>query len=256
MTSRALLFDVGNTRLKWGVFDGDQLSRTGSVRHEALKESGFSQLNARLPRDVDHLLVCNVAGPGFAARLSSFVGIHCGAEMHFAKSERNAFGITNAYRQPRRLGVDRWVAMIGARAESKSALCVVDAGTALTIDALDGSGQHLGGQIIPGLRLMARALQTETSDIGAPAKSASNTAAGMGLFADNTRQAVQTGALTAVCGAIERAVRIMRAEGLRPKIILTGGDSSRILTQLDGKVLHRPHLVLQGLALMLQDKFS
>jgi pantothenate kinase type III len=72
------------------------------------------------------------------------------------------------------------------------------------------------------------------------------------MFQNTTRQAVQSGAMNAVCGAIERAVRTMRAGALRPRIILTGGDASRILTQLDGKVLHRPHLVLQGLAFMLQ----
>jgi type III pantothenate kinase len=254
MSGRALLFDVGNTRLKWGVLDNSHLSRTGSISHEELQKSGFSSLATRLPRKVDHVLVSNVAGPGFATRLSSFVGIHCGNEVHFAKSQRAAFEVRNAYRQPRRLGVDRWVAMIGARAEIKTAICVVDAGTAMTIDAMDRHGQHLGGQIMPGLQLMTQSLQTETSDIGASSRSAPDAGPGMKMFAGNTRQAVRAGTLNAVCGAIERAVRAMRAEGLRPRIILTGGDASRILKQLDGKVLHRPHLVLQGLAFMLQDK--
>ena len=54
MADRALLFDVGNTRLKWGVFIDGQISRTGSIRHEQLKESGFSSLTTRIPRNVDH----------------------------------------------------------------------------------------------------------------------------------------------------------------------------------------------------------
>lgn len=252
MADRALLFDVGNTRLKWGVFVDGQISRTGSIMHEQLRESGFSSLTTRIPRNVDHVLVSNVAGSGFGARLVSFIGIHCGADVHFAKPQKNGFGLKNAYSQPRRLGVDRWAAMVGARAESKSSLCVVDAGTALTIDAIDGEGLHLGGQIIPGLHLMARALASETSDIGAPPRTKKDVGSGMGMFQNTTRQAVQSGAMNAVCGAIERAVRTMRAAGLRPRIILTGGDASRILTQLDGKILHRPHLVLQGLAFMLQ----
>jgi type III pantothenate kinase len=252
MARRALLFDVGNTRVKWGFFNGDALSRTGSIKHEQLRENGFSSLATRLPRDVQDVLASNVAGPGFGARLSSFIGIHCGMAVHFAKPQKTAFGIDNAYPQARRLGVDRWVAMIGARAEIKTALCVVDAGTAVTIDLVDRSGRHLGGQIIPGLELMARALQSETSDIGATAITRQEPGSGMASFANNTRRAVQYGALSAICGAIERAVRIMRAEGYRPRIILTGGDASRILKLLDGNVLHRPHLVLQGLAFMLQ----
>jgi pantothenate kinase type III len=62
---------------------------------------------------------------------------------------------------------------------------------------------------------------------------------------------VQNGALAAVTGAIERAAKTLRASGLRPKLVLTGGDASRILKEIDGNVLHRPHLVLQGLARML-----
>lgn len=252
MDGRALLLDVGNTRLKWGILDGGRISRTGSTRHTTLKESGFSPLMTRLPHKVDRVLVSNVAGPGFAAKLTRVLGIHCNAEVHFAHSQKAAFGVTSSYRQPRRLGVDRWAAMIGARAESKTALCVVDAGTAVTIDALNRHGQHLGGQIIPGLHLMARSLKSNTSGIGGVRIRPADPGTGMALFANRTERAIQTGALNAICGAIERAVRIMRAEGLRPGIILTGGGASRILKQLDGKVLHRPNLVLQGLAFMLQ----
>jgi type III pantothenate kinase len=254
MPQRALLFDVGNTRVKWGIFDGERPVRTGSIRHEQLKHAGFNALTMKLPRTVDKVLVSNVAGPAFAARLAGVIGLHCNAEVHFAHPKRSSCGVTNAYRQPRQLGVDRWVAMIGARAEAKGALCVVDAGTALTIDVLDKDGRHLGGQIIPGLDMMARSLAQETSDIGAPAKAPRDPGTGMDQFAASTRRAVQAGALNAVCGAVERAVRVMRSERYRPRIILTGGDGSRILKQLDGNVIHRPHLVLQGLARMLLDE--
>ena len=182
------------------------------------------------------------------------MGIHCAVDVHFARAAKAAYGITNSYKQPRRLGVDRWVAMIGARAEFRGAVCVVDVGTAVTIDALDKSGQHLGGQILPGLRLMNSALEKETSDIGKSGHPRKDPGTGMQLFAKSTSAATYNGSLSAVCGAVERAVKTMRAEGFRPKIVLTGGDASRILKQLDGNVLHRPHLVLQGLAFILQSK--
>lgn len=251
MSGRSLLFDVGNTRLKWGLLDRGKIGRTGSVRHDELRESGFTPLTSRLPHDIESILISNVAGPGFAARLTRVLGIHCDAKIHFARAERSAYGITNSYRQPRRLGVDRWAAMIGARAESKSALCIVDAGTAVTIDAVDRKGQHLGGQIIPGLHIMTKSLNDHTSGVDKVGRMPADPGTGMGLFATTTGRAVQTGALNAICGAIERAVRMLKAEGHRPGIILTGGGASRILKQLDGKVIHRPHLVLQGLAFML-----
>ncbi len=250
MSDRALLFDIGNTRLKWGVYDGRRLARTGTVTHDTLRQTGFSALTTRLPRQVERVLACNVAGASFGTRLTGVIHIHCGQDVHYAHTAKAAYGIVNAYRQPRRMGVDRWVAMIGARAESKAALCVVDAGTAVTIDALDRDGHHLGGQILPGLGMMPASLATGTSDIGAPKKTRDPSAA-IETFATTTEKAVQNGALNAICGAIERSARILRSAGHRPRVVLTGGDASRILKQLDGNVHHRPHLVLQGLAFML-----
>jgi type III pantothenate kinase len=188
-----------------------------------------------------------VAGASFATRLSGAIGLHCNNEIRFVHSEKQAYGIKSAYAQPRRLGVDRWVAMIAAFAEKKSAAVVVDAGTAVTIDVLDKKGQHLGGQIIPGIRLMTSSLYDETADLPQAGKSRS-IPAGIGMFAGNTSGAIVNGAVNAICGAIDRAVRILRSEGQRPRIVLTGGDASSILKQLDGNVLHRPNLVLQGLA--------
>jgi type III pantothenate kinase len=252
--SRALLFDVGNTRLKWGVLKNDRIVRAGSIDHDKLKKQGFAALTTRLPVKVDYVLVSNVAGTAFATRLAGVIGIHCDTDIHFARSEKAAYGVKNGYRQPRRLGVDRWVALVGARVETRSAVCVVDAGTAVTIDAMDKTGQHLGGQIIPGPRLMTTVLSNETNDIGSPTGTVRDPGPGMGMFSRNTGGAIQSGTISAVCGAIERAAKTMRSAGLRPKIVLTGGDASRILKQLDGNVLHRPHLVLQGLAYMVQSK--
>lgn len=251
---RALLFDIGNTRVKWGVFSNNRILRSGSIDHDKLRERGFAALTTRLPAEVDCVMACNVAGRSFATRLAGVIRLHCGKDVHFARPEKEAFGVTNGYRQPRKLGVDRWVALLGARAETRAAVCVVDAGTAITIDAMDRTGQHLGGQIIPGIRLMSSALRGETYSIGNSRQAGRDPEPGMAMFAGNTGDAVRCGTLNAVCGAIDRASRTMRAAGLRPKIVLTGGDASRILKQLGDNVLHRPHLVLQGLARMVHSK--
>lgn len=248
----ALLLDVGNTRLKWGVLEAGTIQRTGHITQQRIRDQGLSALTSKLPRQVNAVHASNVAGTSFATRLSGVVGMHCGCDVHFAKSERQAYGVTNSYRQPRRMGVDRWVAMIAAWAELESACLVVDAGTAVTIDVLDDNGQHLGGQILPGVVLMASALSSETNDIPAVVRRAPKTQDGLDMFASNTAIAVASGALNAVVGAIERANRILRLNTYDPTIILTGGDASRILTSLDTAPLHRPHLVLQGLAHMLE----
>jgi type III pantothenate kinase len=249
---KALLLDVGNTRLKWGVLDDDRIRRTGHIAMQKIRDEGLGVLTSRLPRGVDTVLVSNVAGATFATRLSGVIGMHCECDVHFAKSGRAACGVRNGYRHPRRLGVDRWVAMIGAWAELESACIVVDAGTAVTIDAIGADGQHLGGQIFPGVRLMLDALAASTSDIPAVRRQLPATA-GLDMFGDTTSKAVQHGAWNAVAGAVDRAITTLRSNAYDPAVVLTGGDASRMLTALGTEPLHRPHLVLQGLARMLQD---
>ena len=252
MIERALLFDIGNTRVKWGVLDDGELSRAGSMTHDALKEKGIESLTRRLPKNVDRAIACNVAGPDVGRRFARAIGIHIGGDLGFAHSERRGFGVVSAYRQPRTLGVDRWVAMVAAREEFAGALMVVDLGTAVTIDARTEDGRHLGGQIIPGLRLLSDVLSRDTSDIGAVAGKPVRIDGPRDFFATTTSKAVACGSLAAVCGAIERAEAMLASLGHEATIVLTGGDASRILPLLAGEPEHRPHLVLQGLGVIVQ----
>lgn len=249
---KSLLIDAGNSRLKWGVGAAGEIHRTGHISQAKIREQGLQVLTTRLPRHVDRVMVSNVAGTSFATRLSGLVGAHCGCDVHFARVAKAGFDITNSYSQPRRMGVDRWVAMIAAYAERQSACLVVDAGTAVTLDAIDKSGQHLGGQILPGARLMADALTSSTSDIPSVAKTAKASEDPLTMFGRSTVAAVSEGALNAVVGAVERAFRALQSSSIKADIILTGGDASRILTALNMPAIHRPNLVMQGLLHMLE----
>ena len=250
---KALLLDVGNSRLKWGVLEDGGIRVTGHISQTKLGEQGLSALTTRLPRRVDAVHASNVAGTSFATRLSGVIGAHCQADLHFARSERRGWGVTNGYRQPRRLGVDRWVAMVAAWAEIQSACLIVDAGTAVTLDAIDNDGVHLGGQIIPGVETMLASLSTATSDIPVVRAASTTATDDVKMFGHNTAAAVREGAHNAVTGAIERAIRTLQSNSYDPIIILTGGGASRILGALKEPSLHRPNLVLQGLAHMLEN---
>ena len=247
----ALLMDVGNSRIKWGVLDNGEINRTGHISRERIREKGLQVLTTKIPRRVDDVFVSNVAGTTFATRLSGVVGAHCDCDVRFARTERHGWGITNGYTQPRRMGVDRWVAMVGAWVEVGAACIVVDAGTAVTIDALDDEGMHLGGQIIPGVATMANSLSSATSDIPPVRPAPGRGVADLGMFAHNTAAAVREGAQNAVVGAVDRAIRTLQSNAYQPAVVLTGGDASRILNALCETPLHRPHLVLRGLARML-----
>ena len=248
---KVLLMDVGNSRIKWGVLENGDIRRTGHISQDGISERGLQALTTKLPRRIDDVFVSNVAGNTFATRLSGVVGMHCECDVRFARSARRGWGVTNSYTQPRRMGVDRWVAMVGAWAEVQGACLVVDCGTAVTLDALDDDGQHLGGQIIPGVGTMANALASATSDIPSVRPAPGRGGADLGMFGRNTAAAVREGAQNAVTGAVDRAIRTLQSNAYEPVVVLTGGDSSRILDALCEPPLHRPHLVLQGLARML-----
>jgi type III pantothenate kinase len=250
----ALLMDIGNSRLKWGVLDEGAIRRTGHISQQTIREKGLAALTTKLPRRVDAVFASNVAGTSFGTRLSGVIGMHCNVDVHFARTESQACGVTNSYRQARRLGVDRWVAMIGAWSEVRAACLIVDAGTAVTIDVLDDTGQHLGGQILPGVSLMAETLATRTTDIPNIQRRAAGQVRGMEMFASTTAGAVGHGASNAVLGAIERSLAVLRDNDIAATIVLTGGDASRILKSLGEKPIHRPHLVLQGLAQLLENR--
>lgn len=250
----ALLLDIGNSRLKWGVLDDGAIRRTGHIAQDMIREQGLQVITTKLPRRVDAVFASNVAGTSYATRLSGVVSMHCHCDVRFARSERRGWGVTNGYRQPRRLGVDRWVAMVGAWSELQQAAVIVDIGTAMTIDAIDDDGQHLGGQIVPGVETMLESLSTATSDLPRVKAASRQTAADLGIFGRNTTAAIREGVQGAVAGAIDRSIHALQSSGYDPEIILTGGGASRILGALGSTPLHRPNLVLQGLAFMLENE--
>ena len=257
---RTLLIDAGNTRLKWGVLEEGALSEktigeTGDVPQADIRDSGLAALTRNLPRDVDYAFVSNVAGQRFATRLTGVLSAHAGCDTGFARTSNAACGVTNAYPDPRQMGVDRWAAMIGAWSELRSAVLVVDAGTAVTLDALDSKGRHLGGQIVPGFTLMAGALTRETSDIDVShAAEDQALSRSLSMFADSTAGCVSEGAANAVAGAIERAISVLRSSAYDPVLVLTGGDASRILDAVNTTPHYRPELVLAGLAELLAEE--
>jgi type III pantothenate kinase len=150
------------------------------------------------------------------------------------------------------LGVDRWLAMLAARAETRGPVCVIQAGTAVTFDAVDAAGRHLGGLIIPGLRLMAEALERNTGRIGPTAGDIAH-ARGLGMLGVSTDEGVGKGALLAIAAALDRAVAAVGAAlGVAPTVLSTGGDAERLEAWLETPVRFSADLVLAGLAYVAQ----
>ncbi len=249
-----LLVDAGNTRIKWASLEMGVLQPGAAILRRCASEDIDALIATRggMPTP-GRLLVASVAGAELCALLTARSRQLWGIEPEFISSQPEGFGVTNAYLEPQRLGVDRWLALIAARRAVAGPVCVVDCGTALTIDVMAEDGQHLGGLIIPGLGLMRHALLVNTADIKAALETASPQS--VALLAKDTHGGVMGGTMYAVIATIDRVVRDLGEEiGGRLTCLLTGGDGGVILPLLSTDTVfhHEPDLVLQGLAIVAE----
>ncbi len=243
-----LLIDIGNTRIKWAWLEQGRLQPQSAAPHADWTAQTFIDTILAPAGGSGRVWVSNVSGPRMAQVVRAALAQSQWIEPEFMTATAAAGGVQNAYPQPMKLGVDRWLAMIGAHALERGAVCVVSVGTAMTIDGVDGQGRHLGGVIVPGPDLMVSSLLQNTSDI---ARRAEQGARSDGFFADNTLGAIQQGAEHAAAALVERAVATMRRQlNETPKLLLTGGASARLEKSLALAHRYVPDLVLQGLAVL------
>jgi len=231
-----LLLDAGNTRVKWAWLEYLEIAPAGAVAHDATHRSWQREIEADGHRP-ERIVVSNVAGPAFAAALTLWARDHYAIEPHFVIACPSAHGVTNGYRRPETLGVDRWLALIAAWRAAPTAALVVNSGTALAIDTLDDRGQHRGGLILPGLQMLLDA------SVPAPVQwSASATA----LFTDPVP--------ALLAATIDRAYReLARRIDVQPRLLLTGGDAQRLAQHLETPPDVVQDLVLTGLAIAATD---
>lgn len=246
-----LLLDIGNTRIKWAWLSTAGLEHTGSVIHagpDLRAHAGAAWGAVATPA---RIVVSNVAGAEIQARLSEVTVALWQREPEFVCTQASAGGVSNGYAEPGTLGTDRWLALIAARSHTADAVCVIDCGTAITLDTLMDDGAHAGGIILPGLGLMQRALCDHTQLIATDV----NVPYPLTPYARSTSAAVQLGALYAVVGSIERAVADTEAAlGAAVSRIITGGNAQAVLAHLSGHYQHQPDLVLQGLAIIARER--
>lgn len=244
-----LLVDIGNSRVKWARLDANGFVPLGNAERPTQKFEQFAEGHWTTLESPRRVVVSNVAGPAAAKALSAWVREHWQCEVKFIEAQRQGGGVRNCYVEARRLGVDRWAALVAVRQEYRGAAYIVDAGTALTIDVLAADGVHQGGLIIPGLGLMQRALVDRASGIrlgkGMEARGAST------LLARETEGAVYGGTLYATVAVIDRVAHDVEAEVGAPLTrIITGGDAPKLLPLLASGFNFHEHLVLKGIGVI------
>lgn len=235
----AWLFDLGNSRLKFAPLQAD--GSIGVVQAFAHDGSGFeSGWETRLPARCDAAWVASVAAPALRDALLDALAAR-GSRVQLARTQAEAGGVSIAYAEPSRLGVDRFLALLGAHARDAAAVSlVVGVGTALTIDLLDG-GRHLGGRIAPSPALMRAALHARAPVLP-------ETGGRYAEFADDTDDALASGCEGAALALVACSLEAASARtGRAPALLIHGGGAPALLPRLPGAT-HTPALVLEGLA--------
>lgn len=237
-----LLIDLGNTRLKWALASSGAMSSRGAVEHAGADITAALEREWNALPPVRHIYVASVASLGLDVEIETFARQRFGADCEFLRSPAMALGIRNGYQEPHRLGIDRLLALAALHARQQRAQVLVGVGTAMTLDAIDADGTHLGGWIVPSPVLMRDSVLTRTARVGSADGQLAD-------FADNTADALYSGSLYAASGAVERfCANAARRFQTWPAVVLTGGGADEIAQLLPGAE-RRDDLVLEGLAL-------
>lgn len=237
-----LLCDLGNSRLKWALWDG-KLFGCGSGAYEG--DGGFADGLIALPRP-DAIAAISVAGRHNLA-FQAFCQARWGLVPTWHGVRREGFGVRSLYEPPETLGVDRFAALVGARARfGACVVCVVDCGTAITVDALDQDGVFQGGAILPGVTTAGAALRRAADTL--PVMDLAGEAVALGR---STVSAMKAGLLLGTAGAIDRIVQEQtKALSVVALVVLTGGDAQKLGAYLSCPHEVVPYLTLEGLAVM------
>ena len=251
-----LAIDVGNTRLKWALYDrphpqANVLAQGAEFLEniETLAEGPWASLPVPT-----RMLGCVVAGDAVKRRVQEQMEIWDVTPQWVVSSTEEA-GLTNGYDHPTRLGSDRWVAMVGARHRMlakglEKPLVVVMVGTAVTVEALDQHGKFLGGFILPGHGIMLRALESGTAGLHVPTGE-------VRPFPTNTSDALTSGGTYAIAGACERMVQHLRERtGQEPMCVMTGGAGWKMAPSMSVQFELVDNLIFDGLLALAAQRFN
>jgi len=237
-----LLVDVGNTQVKY-VFQSDEknaaLSPVVYLDYQAFQ----IQLAQGAFAHVSEVILANVHGKAMDDAIKNWAALN---NIGFVQvqSAAKAFGVTSSYQQPERLGVDRWLAMIGAKQRFPGEnLLIIDAGTATTVDLLAANGQHLGGWIMPGVQTMFNSLLDRTHKIIATPDTRASLS-----FGNDSSSCLNHGSWAMSIGAVKEAVLQANQMLMLDKMVITGGNGAEMVKLIPDNCQLEPKLIFHGLS--------
>ena len=241
-----LLFDVGNTRIKAARFENSQLTCLPSISSTAEVPFPSEWESDQAP---EAICISSVASEKVFVRLGKWARERWTCDITRIRVTQDLGGVHTEYADPQQLGVDRWLAALGGyHLANRQGVCVIDAGTALTVDLVDDQGTHHGGLIAPGFELMINSLTNGTEQLALENISIPD------MFATNTEAAISLGCADYVAGMVERVQkRIKRQHMTISAWYVTGGQGELVASLCAQEMLNVPDLVLRGIAITTEE---
>jgi type III pantothenate kinase len=246
-----LAIDIGNTSIKFGIFDGDQLTSKFIIptRREFSVDELREAVNGQLDGGFKNAIVSSVV-PEIDDTITEYLSHFAGAETQFVKTTED-FNLTFTY-PIHEAGTDRLVNSFAAAEKYGVPVIVIGFGTATTIDVIDRSREHLGGLIALGPATTAKALQIFASklpeiEIAEPSNVMSTT----------TVTAIQAGIFYSQIGLVEMAVPDIKSEiGEDARVVATGGFAHLIADKCKSVDVVDGDLTLEGLRMLYSRRLA
>lgn len=237
----SLLIDLGNTRLKWGINEGSSLRKTGGGAYQACEL--ITILNE--VDKPDAIFLASVAKPKVTKACVEACQQLWNITPETITTPTEAHGLKNSYAVPENLGIDRWLASIAAYHQAQNTVCIIDCGSAITVDLVDKEGIHQGGWIVMGYQKQLAEFsnqfpQLADNDLNERTIELTNQT--------DTAKAIQSGCQLQTVAFINQAfTQAKQILGQGTQCFITGGDAVLFLPHLSHQPVHEPHLVLKGL---------
>ena len=247
-----LAIDIGNSSIKFGVFDGEILQSKFSVATKSISsvDDISSGVGLSLDRRISAALVCSVV-PEVEEAMANFLRLDHRIKPIFVRNNFD-FGLTIKYEPLEAVGTDRLVNAFAVAEKYGTPSIVVSFGTATTIDAINEKRELLGGLIAPGMATMAKALHLNTAKLPEiTIKKPDN------IISRTTETSIHSGVFYGQVGLVESSISRMKNEiGQGAKVIATGGFASMIAADTDGIDIVDENLLLDGLRLLYSQNAS
>jgi len=262
-----LLFDIGNSFAKIASYENKRFNKISCIPSAVLDKDVAVFLDG-LTGIYQSVILASVADKKITESVVEILKRKLNCFVVQVQTEAEAFGVRCGYSAPSLLGVDRWLAILGAFNHGKlinnnQAMLVIDCGSVVTVDVVVSNGEHLGGWMMPNRQLMIESLDNKSTGIhkglqdeiikGKQNEHQINSSSTSKLIGRSTTECIELGGQLAVVGFLEQCFQYLQNKTSLPyKVFITGGGAEDVISNLSFSVEYLPDLVFDGLSLFIE----